>query len=278
MHHFGKGIVGTPGDFGALGERPTHPELLDWLARDFTENGWRLKRLHKQLMTSTAYRQTSQRDAERDRLDADNRLLSRMSVRRLEAEAIRDAVLAVSGRLNRKAGGVPVPVRVDEVGQVVLGVDTTDTAGRPTGKVVSLNGEEFRRSVYVQARRSRTLTLFETFDAAVMEPNCEIRNASTVAPQALLLMNNRFVIDEAEAFAERVRKEAGDEPQAQVTRAWRLAFGRDPEAKDVEAAVAFLASQAEGLKDRAGKKNPRELALTNWCQALLSANRFLYVD
>jgi hypothetical protein len=276
MHHFGRGIVATPADFGTLGERPTHPELLDWLARDFQDNGWRLKRLHKLLMTSTAYRQVSRREAEKDRIDPENRLLGRMSLRRLEAEAIRDAVLAASGRLNRKAFGPPVPVRVDEVGQVVIGVDTDDTAGRPTGKMIALNGEEFRRSVYVQVRRSRTLTLFETFDAAAMEPNCEIRNASTVAPQALLLMNNRFVIDEAEVFAGRIRKEAGEDTSAQVVLAWRLAFGREPAAREVEETLAFLAEQAENFK--AGQKEPRQTALANWCQALLSANRFLYVD
>jgi hypothetical protein len=276
MHHFGRGIVATPSDFGALGERPTHPELLDWLAHDFMGHGWRLKRLHKLLMTSTAYRQASRRDPERDRLDPDNHLLGRMSIRRLEAEAIRDSVLAVSGRLNLKQFGAPVPVRVDEVGQVVIGIDTTDTAGRPSGKVIPLFGEEFRRSIYVQVRRSRTLTLFETFDAATMEPNCEIRNASTVAPQALLLMNNRFVIEEAEALAERLRKEAGDDLQGQIMLGWRLAFGKEPAPRDVEETLAFLAEQTETLKG--AKKEPRQLALANWCQALLSANRFLYVD
>jgi cytochrome c553 len=279
MHHFGRGIVGTPADFGMLGERPTHPELLDWLAHDFIDHGWRLKRFHKLLMTSTAYRQLSRRDAAKERLDPDNRLVGRMPVRRLEAEALRDAVLAVSGRLNRKMFGPPLPVRVDLVGQVVLGIDKDDLA-LPTGKFQSLNGEEFRRSVYVQVRRSRTLSLFETFDAAVMEPNCEIRNASTVAPQSLLMMNSNFVIEEADAFAERLRKEAGADPQAQVQLAWRLAFAREPAPRDVEDAVAFLAMQAENLSEKAAKakKDARQLALANWCQALLSANRFLYVD
>jgi hypothetical protein len=174
LHHFGKGLVGTPGDFGALGERPSHPELLDWLGGEFMDHGWRLKRLHRLILTSTVYRQSSRRDPAKDRLDPDNRLLGRMPVRRLEAEAVRDAILAVSGRLNRQPFGPPVPVMVDEVGQVVLGVDTRD-AGRPTNKVVPLGGQEFRRSVYVQARRSLPLTMLEAFDAPMPEPNCECR-------------------------------------------------------------------------------------------------------
>ncbi len=278
LHHFGRGIVGTPADFGALGERPTHPELLDWLASEFTANGWSLKRLHKQIMVSTAYRQASRRDVVRDRLDPDNRLLSRMAVRRLEAEALRDAVLAVSGQLNEKQFGPPVPVRVDEVGQVVIGVDTTDTAGRPTGKVVPLDGEEFRRSIYVQVRRSRTLTLFETFDAAALDPNCEVRTASTVAPQALWLMNSRLILTQAEAFAERVRKEAGDDPRAQVALAWRLAFAAEPAEKDITEALTFLADQTALFEGKPGTAKPRTAALASFCQALLGANAFLYVD
>jgi hypothetical protein len=269
MHHFGKGLVGTPGDFGVLGERPTHPELLDYLARDFIEHGWQLKRLHRQIMTSTVYRQSAQRDPAKDHIDPDNRLLGRMPVRRLEAEVLRDAVLAVSGRLNRKAFDAPVPVRVDEVGQVVIGVDTNDTAGRPTGKIVPLNCEEFRRSIYVQVRRSRMLTMFETFDAPTLEPNCEIRNASTVTPQALLLMNNGFVIEEAAAFAARVRREAGDDPRAQVTRAWRLAFAAEPDAAEIAEAIKVVA----GAKPQAA-----DAGLAIFCQALLSSNPFLYVD
>ena len=129
--HFGQGIVATPGDFGQLGARPTHPALLDWLATRLVEDGWSLKRLHRLLMTSAAYQQSSQRRAELDAIDPDNRLLGRMNVRRLEAEAIRDALLCVSGKLERKMGGPPVPVTVDEVGQVIVGLDNRDSAGRP---------------------------------------------------------------------------------------------------------------------------------------------------
>jgi hypothetical protein len=131
-------------------------------------------------------------------VDPDNLLLSRASVRRLDAETLRDAMLSVSGQLNPKMFGPPVPVMLDTDGQVIVGVDTTDTAGRPTGKVVPLNGEEFRRSVYVQMRRTRPLALLEAFDLPKMEPNCELRSASTVAPQSLTLMNSAFALGAAE--------------------------------------------------------------------------------
>ena len=129
MHHFGKGIVATPGDFGSLGERPSHPELLDWLASDFMASGWSLKHFHKLVMTSTAYRQ-SLRAMPADGADPDNRLLSGMSLRRLEAETLRDSVLAVSGKLNPKRFGPPVPVMPDRVGQIVIGIEN-ENAGRP---------------------------------------------------------------------------------------------------------------------------------------------------
>src|SRR5262249_15143230 len=172
MHHFGRGLVGTPSDFGALGERPTHPELLDWLADDFMANGWRLKRLHKLLMTSAAYRQSSRREPTKDKIDPDNRLLGRMAVRRLEAEAVRDALLSLGGKFNGKMFGPPVPIMEDEVGQFVLGIENKNGENRP-GPVLPLHGEEFRRSVYVQMRRSRPLGVLEAFDLPAMEPNCE---------------------------------------------------------------------------------------------------------
>jgi hypothetical protein len=218
-------------------------------------------------MTSTAYRQSSQREPEKDRIDPDNHLLGRMPVRRLEAEEVRDALLAVSGRLNRKPFGPPVPVTVDEAGQVILGVDVRDAAGRPRGKVASLNGEESRRSVYVQVRRSLPLNLFEAFDTPAMAPNCELRKASTVAPQALMLMNNQDVVALAEAFGTRVRREVGDEPRAQVRRAWALAFGAEPGEEEILEAVRFLKAPAE-----------QQAKLAVFCQALLGSNPFLYVD
>ena len=294
MHHFGRGIVASPSDFGTLGERPSHPELLDWLASEFVAQGWSLKKLHRLMMTSTAYRQSSKFEGQvksNAAFDPDNRLLSRYPIRRLDAEQLRDGALAVSGKLNPKSGGAPVPIMNDETGQVVVGVNTDDTAGRPSGKYVSLNGEEFRRSLYVQMRRSKPLGLMETFDAPRMEPNCELRNASTVASQSLMLMNGEFTLAQAKFFAERVAKEAGDSTdESKVARAWQLAFSRRPSANEMTDALAFLGKQRAHFTAHAPKEakiakgkepppsNADEHALTGLCQALLTANRFLYVE
>ena len=277
--HFGRGLVATPTDFGVLGQQPSHPELLDWLARDFIDHGWHLKRVHRQIMTSSVYRQSSKQRPELSELDPENVLLARMNVRRAEAEAIRDAILAVSGKLNPKRFGPPVPVTPDEVGQVVLGNDTRDTAGRFTGKNVSLGDEAFRRSVYVQVRRSLPLGMLETFDAPTMSSscNCEARSTSTVAPQSLMLMNNEFLIEQAGYFAARLEREADGKLDDEIALAWRLAFSRSPSETERTAAVEFI--EAQIVNSSVKNKAPHRLrALTNLCQALLSSNEFLYVD
>ena len=289
-HHFGHGIVGSLGDFGSIGDRPTHPELLDWLASEFVAKGWSLKNLHRLMVNSTAYRQSSQRTPEKERLDPDNHLLGRMNVRRLEAETIRDAMLVVTGKLNPKMFGAPVPIMADEDGQIIVGVDTSDTAGRPSGKFVPLNGDEFRRSLYIQMRRTKPLAMLETFDLPRMEPNCELRNASTVAPQSLAMMNGEFTLTQSKYFAERLTRDAGTDPAAQVKRAWLLAFGAMPTVAEVKESVEFLARQTEHFKANPvkfvpppkGKEalmaDPPAQALATFCQALLTSNHFLYAD
>jgi len=293
MHHFGRGIVGTPSDFGAMGERPSHPELLDWLANDFVEHGWRLKRLHKLIMTSTAYRQSSRHDKLGDERDPDNRLYWRKPVQRLDAEVIRDSILGASGALNEEMYGPPVPVRPDVHGQIVVGEDKTQGDNKMPVDV-PLNGEEFRRSIYIQVRRSRPLAVLHAFDAPVMEVNCERRQSSTVSTQSLMLMNSQFMLDQAARFAARLQKEAGEDRTAQVARAWELAFSRRPTETESADALEFLSGQVEHLKSVIEKKDgkskkdekakpsaklsPEQQALADLCQALLSANEFLYVD
>jgi mono/diheme cytochrome c family protein len=277
MHHFGTGIVATPGDFGTLGARPSHPELLDWLASEFMRN-WSLKRLHRLILTSTAYRQSAIRNPQS--IDPDNRLLWRMPLHRLEAEAVRDAILAVSGRINRRPFGRPVPVTPDSSGQIVLGIDTRDSAGRPRGEPPVAEGFH-RRSVYVQVRRSMPLGVLETFDAPNPSPCCERRASSTVAPQALLLMNNGFVIRSASAFADRVHREAGSDPRACVRHAWKLAFGRPATEAQVRGAVAFLSEQTAFYRAKKTARTatpPEQQALATFCHALLSSNPFLYLE
>ena len=287
LHHFGRGIVGTPSDFGTMGEKPSHPELLDWLANDFVEHGWRLKRLHRLIMTSTAYRQSSRRDPRSEERDPENRLYWRRPVQRLDAEVIRDAILAASGSLNKSMYGPPVPVRPDVHGQIVVGVDKTEGDNKMPVEV-ALNGEEFRRSVYIQVRRSRPLAMLHAFDAPVMEVNCERRQSSTVATQSLMLMNSQFLLDQAARFARRLQTEAANDPTRQLHRAWQLAFNRNPTEEELSGATEFLSRQVDYLKVQPEKKDakgkpvpgpaPELQALANLCQALLSANEFLYVD
>jgi hypothetical protein len=313
MHHFGRGIAAKPSDFGFLGEPPTHPALLDWLAMELMnpshsppyeggKGAWRLKHIHRIIMTSTTYRQRSSvtdsvlsnaasGQTRAGEFDPDNRLLWRMPVRRLEAEVIRDSLLSVSGKLNVKMFGPPVPIREDEVGQVVVGIDTTDSAGRPTGKEISLDGEEFRRSLYVQVRRSKPLAVLDTFDEPTMEPNCEARTTSTVAPQSLFLMNSEFVTQQARILSDRIVREAGPDPRKMVLRLWMAAFAREPTEGELSDSLALIEKQSEYLRSRpapaekspekkpaAPPADPQTQAFEMLCRAILSSNEFLYVD
>ena len=190
LHHFGRGIVGTPGDFGQLGMTPTHPELLDWLADEFMQQGWSMKKLHRTIMLSTAYRQSSVRSEKSNAIDPDNFYYSRKPLMRLEAEIIRDRMLATAGVLDRKLFGSPLAIKEDDAGMVIV------------------NGDQKRRSIYVQVRRSQPIAMLQAFDAPVMETNCDIRTASTVATQSLMLLNGSFVLKQARALADRAGKDA----------------------------------------------------------------------
>ncbi|MDA1056123.1 MAG: PSD1 and planctomycete cytochrome C domain-containing protein [Planctomycetota bacterium] len=263
MHHFGHGIVGTPSDFGLLGERPTHPELLDWLASEFIASGWNLKYLHKLIMTSTVYRQSSQATAEGLAADSGNRLYWRMPIQRLDAEALRDRTLAASGTLVDQLYGAPVNIKADDTGQVIV------------------DGDESRRSIYIRVKRTQPVAMLTAFDAPVMEVNCERRPSSTAATQALMMMNSEFVLRHARKLAERVRATSASAPPAeQVVAAWRIAFCRPPRDEELAAATAFLDEQTVYLKANPIPDNidPSLHVLTNLCQALLSSNEFLYVD
>jgi hypothetical protein len=189
QHHFGHGLVGTPDDFGALGEKPSHPELLDWLADEFMASGWSLKHLHRVIMGSTVYRQSSLHEPVRTKADPANLLYSRKPVIRLEAETVRDRVLAVSGVLKPTLFGPPIAVKADGEGQIVEATNST------------------RRSIYIQARRSQPLSMLTVFDAPVMTVNCAKRPSSTVAPQSLMMMNSQFVLTQAVKMASRVLSE-----------------------------------------------------------------------
>ena len=236
-YHFGQGIVSTPSDFGKTGIPPTHPDLLDYLASALVDGGWRLKPLHKQIMLSAAYRQSSRsHDPEAVATDPENKLLWRQNVRRLEAEAVRDAILAVTGQLNLAAGGRGFYPRLPA--QVI---GSQSMPGRGWG--YSDARERNRRSVYVYAKRSLQLPLLEMFDLASTEQSIAARSRTTVAPQALGLLNSEFISQKADAFARRVAAEAGDETSDRIRRAYRLAVGRTPTAKEIELASDYYDRQ-----------------------------------
>ncbi len=194
MHHFGQGLVATPGDFGRLGSTPTHPELLDWLAAEFVQQGWSLKKLHRLIMQSAAWRQSSVRETNRMALDPDNRYYSRKNLQRLDAEIIRDRMLAAVDRLDRNLFGAPVSIKEDDAGQVIV------------------DGSQTRRSLYIRQRRTQPVAMLQTFDAPVMETNCEYRPVSTVATQSLMLLNGEFTVEQAGHLADRILREQGTAP------------------------------------------------------------------
>jgi len=255
-YHFGRGIVATPNDFGRMGSRPSHAELLDWLATQFVENGWRMKPIHRLILMSSTYRQSSQTplaDAAAQK-DPDNALLWKFSRRRLEAEEIRDAALAVAGRLNAKAGGPSVIVPVDP--------ELVNLLYKPSQWAITKDATEHdRRSVYLIYKRNLRLPMLEVFDAPDLQTSCARRESSTHAPQALELMNGDFNNEMARALAARLDREASG-ADAQVDLAYRLAAGRAPTAQEKRAAVEFLKTQPL-----------REFAL-----AMLNLNAFLYVN
>jgi hypothetical protein len=257
QYHFGTGLVATPNDFGANGAPPSHPELLDWLANEMVAGGWRLKPLHRLMVLSSTYRQAS-RSADSPRVtavDPDNRLLWRFPRRRLSAEEVRDAMLAVSGKLDCEADGPSVvpPVDPDLVG---LLYDPGQWAVTPDARAHG------RRSVYLLAKRNLRLPLTEVFDQPDLQTSCPRREASTHAAQALELLNGKTSNTLAAEFARRLAAECGPDPARQVERAWLLAAGRPPNEKERTLALRFL---AEG--------SPKEFAL-----AFFNLNAFLYVD
>lgn len=291
MHHFGRGIVATPADFGILGDLPSHPELLDWLASEFQGSGWSVKHLQRLIVLSRTYRQVATRTASLEQVDPENKLLGRMNVRRLEAEAIRDAMIHVAGAVNGTMFGPPEVVNPDDVGQIIVGKAERDGNGILVAKDLD-TAASYRRSVYVQARRSMPLGMLEPFDLPSTSPNCDRRASSTVATQSLLLMNNRQSLRLAERFAERLQATASN-PVEQLRLGWELAYGSTPSAQQLQQANQFLQAQLAMLKQRAGEAAANESAakdateqeksvalqaLALYCQALFSSNRFLYVD
>lgn len=285
-HHFGRGLVATPGDFGIFGERPTHPALLDWLARDFVENGWQIKRLHKRIMLSDVYQQSSRRTQELDQLDPENRWLGRASLRRLDAESIRDALLVSAGNLNASLGGPSILVAEDGEGKAVVGKRLLRD-GLYSG-LESAGAQEFRRSVYLQSRRALPFNMLDTFDLPAMNPNCDLRRLSTVASQSLWFLNDESMARVSEQMAESVQTAISGDLRDQVREVFRRLFSCEPTEKELEDAIQFVDEQREIARadhDEEWQKRisvnpeaPNQRALAAFCQTLMASSRFLYVD
>ncbi|MEE2642549.1 MAG: DUF1553 domain-containing protein [Planctomycetota bacterium] len=279
LHHFGRGIVQTTGDFGTLGTPPTHPELLDWLATEFMRSGWNLKQLQRLILLSRTYQQVSTRTDQLDRVDPENLWYGRQNIRRLESEILRDSVLAVSGQMVNRMHGPSIPVKEDGVGQIVLGKQKLDGERKPQpGNQLGADAE--RRSLYVQVRRTRPLAVLESFDIATHTPNCLKRHFSTVAPQSLMLMNSDFILRYADLLAKRLQRESSDAGQ-QINTALEICYSRFADPQMVGELEKYLAEQRALFQQHSPKTDSSALdqkALASLCHALLSSNEFLYVD
>lgn len=257
--HFGEGIVATPSDFGTLRIGPSHESLVDWLARHFTDGGWSQKKMHRLMVLSATYRQTSRAtNARAAKADPGNRLLWRFRRRRLEAEAVRDSVLAASGRLNPEHYGLPIfPMLPDDVGERVKW---------NSSKWFTHDDHRSRkRSIYIYQQRSLSMPFMQAFDALVCEQSRPKRRASITPLQALAMYNGRFVNQEARHFADRIRKQAGDNTADQLTLAFLIAYGRRPSPDESTRLGRFLSTATSD-------------PLIGLCRVLLNSNEFVYID
>jgi hypothetical protein len=264
QHHFGEGLVRSPSDFGAQGSPPTHPKLLDWLASWFMREGWSLKKLHRLILTSNTYRMSKRWHAEYGSLDPEVRLLWRVPYQRLDAEAIRDCMLAVSGQLNSRLYG---PTMHPEVPRAALeGHSDPDSVWRASGE-----REASRRTLYAHVKRSLLVPMVEVLDFCDTTRSTARRTITTVAPQALTLYNGAFVNRQAVHLAARLRSEAGLDPRRQIGHAFRLALCRPPSPAEEQALLDFL-------RQRAADGQTLEAAREQMCRVLLNSNEFVYPD
>ena len=270
LNHFGRGIVSTPSNFGLTGAKPTHPELLDWLATEFVRRDWSIKQMHRLIMTSWAYRQTSQVDARASKADPGNLLLSRMPLRRMDAEVLHDSILRVTGRLDPQRFGRPVKVTKKDNGEIVP--DAT------------ANG--WRRAIYVLRKRRAPVTLLEVFDAPKPAPNCTERRESNVAPQALQMMNGEATLEHARNLSGRLIDEHPGRTEDQIVAAYERILSRPPTSEEARMAaedIAGLDRHWLAHLEQTRYVGPRQeaarwMALGSFSHALLNSAEFLYID
>ncbi len=270
MRHFGRGIVASPDNFGRTGEPPSHPELLDWLATEFARSGWSVKHMHRLMMTSTAYRQASRKDGEALATDPDNVLLSRMTMRRMDAEQLYDSILMATGRLDPTRFGPPVDLELSDDGEY-----------RATGSTPG-----FRRSVYTLQRPSTPISLLEAFDFPQLTPNCIVRNQSNVPTQALHLMNSEWIWELSRYMAGRIIDVAGSDPEKQVREVFLRALSRTPSDFETSESLAALDELFSHWPERLMsdrreapvEATARWLALANLCHTVLNSAEFAFID
>ena len=272
---FGEGIVTTSENLGLSGAKPTHPELLEWLANDFRDNGWKLKRVVKQMLLSTAYRQSSFRDpsapngnSQAQKIDPDNTLLWRMRLRRLDAEVLRDAMLTIAGKVDLTLGGPPIPLEYHTgTGMVTV----ADQESEPTGK--------WRQSLYLLQRRIYNPTLLNVFDKPIVTGNVCERDSSATVLQSLTLMNDSFVMEHATHFANRVIRQAGDSRDQQIVLAFRLTYARHPTAEELQLSRDYVEQQTKLFRETESSDiAAAQKALGSLCQTLWGSNEFLYLQ
>jgi hypothetical protein len=264
--HFGQGLVRSLDNFGRLGETPTHPELLDWLARRFVESGWSIKAMHRLIMLSSTYRMSSRHDPNAAETDPENRRLRRYDRRRLEAEAVRDAILAVSGRLDATRGGSLLPTK-------------NHAYVNNTGQRGSIRYDVPRRSIYLPVIRSGVYEVFQAFDFADPSTSNGMRIPTTVAPQALFMLNDALVLDAAKNLGGAAARLAPADDRDRVRMLYRRILSRDPSEPEVDRALGHLVRFHDVLL-REGV-DPEQRPLQAWstiAQALLSSSEFLYLD
>jgi hypothetical protein len=283
-YHFGRGIVGTPSDFGEMRDMETHRELLDWLAATFVEQGWSVKKMSRMIMLSNAYQQSSAFDAGATKVDPDDKLLWRYHRQRLSGEEIRDAILAVSGRINWRMGGPSVFPEIPKEMDVRGGWRRNESEDQTT-----------RRSIYTFVRRNSRYPMFQAFDMPDTHESCSRRGVSTTAPQALNLLNDKTILLSAQSFAGRVLKESSADVNRQIAVAYRLALSREPDAEERKMAISFLERQSTLIISRIEAKQPvalpancsiasdaaaqaRAAALVDFCHVLFNSNEFVYVN
>jgi hypothetical protein len=270
--HFGEGLVRTPSDFGTQGERPTHPELLDWLADEFVREGWSLKKLHRLILASNTYRMSKRWQPQYGNADPENRLLWRVPYRRLEVEAVRDSVLAAGGQLNAKMYGPSVFPAVPK--EALEGSSDPDKIWK-----ASPEGEAARRTVYVFLKRSMVVPLLEVLDLCDTARTSAKRTVTSVAPQALTLFNGEFVNRQAAHLADRLEKEAGPDAGRQIELAYRLTLCRPPTERERAEMLGYLKQEAEGLvREAVPETAARQRALVQMCRVIFNLNEFVYPD